>query len=97
VGEFTERALTRSRPALSQPEPRRSIHSRFAAAFLAKRSPSALQLDGLDGLRGFAVLFVVLGHLGSQQRSPGFGIDFSGAGKYGVYLFFVLSAFLLTR
>lgn len=50
----------------------------------------------LDGLRGIAVLLVVLSHL-SNFGFPLLFIDFSGIGKCGVYLFFVLSAFLLTH
>lgn len=55
------------------------------------------RIPALDGLRGLAVLLVLLEHAG------GFGMRLSEiatmrrAGKYGVYLFFVLSAFLLTR
>lgn len=50
---------------------------------------------GADGIRGFACLTVLLAHI------PGFFFQsvagyFSGTGKYGVWLFFVLSAFLLT-
>jgi len=59
-------------------------------------SDKSFQLNSLDGLRGFAVLIVFLSHTSSN----GFGlfpfIDFSGAGKSGVFLFFVLSSFLLT-
>lgn len=49
----------------------------------------------LDGLRGIAVLIVVLSHLSLMKFNLLF-VDFSGIGKCGVYLFFVLSAFLLT-
>jgi peptidoglycan/LPS O-acetylase OafA/YrhL len=52
-------------------------------------------LQFLDGLRGIAVLMVILSHL-SNVGLHIFILDFSGIGKYGVYLFFVLSAFLLT-
>lgn len=50
---------------------------------------------GADGIRGFACLIVLIAHI------PGFFFPqiasyFSGTGKYGVWLFFVLSAFLLT-
>lgn len=51
----------------------------------------------LTGLRGFAVLIVLFAH--SSNR--GFFIipylDFTGVGRYGVFLFFVLSSYLLTR
>jgi len=50
---------------------------------------------GAEGIRGLACLLVLLAH------APGFFIPavaayFSGTGKFGVWLFFVLSAFLLT-
>jgi len=55
------------------------------------------RLAALDGLRGVAVLLVLLSH-----ASPHFPVihpafNFKGAGKYGVYLFFLLSAYLLDR
>ena len=51
----------------------------------------------LDGLRGLAILFVLFSH--SSNRGLVFSeyLDFSHAGKFGVYLFFVLSAYLLDR
>jgi len=60
-------------------------------------SNSALQLDALDGLRGIAVLLVFLSHtsLNGDHLIP--FVDFSGVGKSGVFLFFLLSAFLLTK
>lgn len=54
-------------------------------------------LPYLDGLRGLAALFVVFSHF-SIQGWANFGeLSFEGAGKSGVYLFFLLSAYLLTR
>ena len=51
----------------------------------------------LDGLRGLAVLMVVFGH-GSNHGLGPFGADsLLIRGKLGVYLFFVLSAYLLDR
>jgi len=50
----------------------------------------------LDGLRGIAVLFVVFSHLSNEGLNLHPALNFSGAGKYGVFLFFVLSAFLLS-
>ncbi len=51
----------------------------------------------LDGLRGLAALMVVASHgsAGGQHLLP--GVSLEGIGKHGVFLFFVLSAFLLTR
>lgn len=48
------------------------------------------------GLRGIAVLFVVLSHLSNAGFNLMPVLNFAGSGKYGVFLFFVLSAFLLT-
>ena len=58
-------------------------------------APTGKHFAVLDGLRGIAVLTVVLSHLSLLHVNP-FPVDFAGIGKCGVYLFFVLSAFLLT-
>ncbi len=55
------------------------------------------RFDSLDGLRGLAVLIVFLSHTGNIGAHLLPGADFAGTGKCGVFLFFVLSAFLLTR
>jgi len=70
--------------------------ARLESLFLRKTSTAKLQLDALDGLRGIAVLMVVLSHLSNAYLYAVPGLDFRGTGKHGVYLFFVLSAFLLT-
>lgn len=49
----------------------------------------------LDGLRGFAVLLVLLSHTSIAQLYLFDVLDFSKAGRTGVYLFFILSAYLL--
>ncbi len=54
------------------------------------------QIPGLNGLRGVAALIVVLSHASIRQMHLAPGLDFGGIGKAGVYLFFVLSAMLLT-
>lgn len=54
-------------------------------------------MDSLDGLRGIAVLCVALSHMSHMHMTlliP--ALNFAGLGKFGVYLFFTLSAFLLT-
>ena len=53
--------------------------------------------DALDGLRGLAVLIVIASHMSLLGLGIVPGVSFGGIGKSGVYLFFVLSAFLLTR
>jgi peptidoglycan/LPS O-acetylase OafA/YrhL len=52
-------------------------------------------IKALDGLRGFAVLLVLLSHTSNAEIFLFEGLDFSGIGKTGVYLFFILSAYLL--
>lgn len=53
-------------------------------------------LPALDGARGLAVLCVLLDHASDAGMELWPGLDLNRLGKYGVYLFFVLSAFLLT-
>ena len=51
----------------------------------------------LDGLRALAAMIVVVSHFGIQGWANIGGISLIYAGKSGVYLFFLLSAYLLTR
>ena len=51
----------------------------------------------LDGLRGLAVLLVMLAHTSNYGIKIANSISFSGIGKSGVYLFFILSSYLLDR
>lgn len=59
-------------------------------------SDKRFQLDSLDGLRGFAVLIVFLSHTSNEGTYLLPFANFAGIGKSGVFLFFVLSSFLLT-
>jgi Predicted acyltransferases len=68
------------------------MHARLESFFLRKTSTARVQLDALDGLRGVAVLIVVLSHLSNARLFLIPGLDLSGTGKSGVFLFFVLSA-----
>jgi peptidoglycan/LPS O-acetylase OafA/YrhL len=45
----------------------------------------------LDGIRGLAILFVLASHISNFR-----GMLFTGSGEFGVWLFFVLSSFLLS-
>lgn len=51
----------------------------------------------LDGLRGIAVLMVLLSHSSNLKLFFHDLLNFQRVGKVGVYLFFVLSAYLLDR
>ena len=51
----------------------------------------------LDGLRGWAVLLVLLGHAANQGLAPWIADGFLARGKLGVYLFFLISAYLLDK
>lgn len=64
-------------------------------SLLEDTSTSGTKFDALDGLRGMAVLTVFLSHTSGagQQITP--WTNFHGTGHLGVYLFFVLSGFLL--
>ncbi|MEP6795674.1 MAG: acyltransferase [Saprospiraceae bacterium] len=54
-------------------------------------------VKALDGLRGIAVLMVLLSHTSNNFMYFHPSLAFNGIGKGGVYLFFVLSAYLLDR
>ncbi len=54
-------------------------------------------VKALDGLRGVAVLMVLLSHTSNNFIYFHPSLAFNGIGKGGVYLFFVLSAYLLDR
>ena len=60
-------------------------------------APNNSKLESLNGIRGFAVLLVLLSHSSASGMLINKHINFTGAGRYGVFLFFVLSSFLLTR
>jgi len=51
----------------------------------------------LDGLRGLAVLLVMLSHSSNAGLLFHEQLNFAGSGKAGVFLFFILSAYLLDR
>jgi peptidoglycan/LPS O-acetylase OafA/YrhL len=51
----------------------------------------------LDGLRGWAVLLVLFGHATNQGLSPWLEGTLFSRGKLGVYLFFIISAYLLDK
>ena len=57
----------------------------------------ANHFKALDGLRGVAVLIVLLSHASNEGMWISPAMNFSGTGKIGVFLFFVLSAYLLDR
>jgi peptidoglycan/LPS O-acetylase OafA/YrhL len=52
--------------------------------------------EPLDGLRGIAVLMVLLSHASNGGHDVLPGLDAGGIGRGGVFLFFILSSFLLT-
>jgi peptidoglycan/LPS O-acetylase OafA/YrhL len=61
------------------------------------RAQTASHTPALDGVRGIAILLVLLMHLGAIMRSNAFIRAAFGVGWIGVDLFFVLSGFLITR
>lgn len=58
-------------------------------------SDKKFQMDSLDGLRGFAALIVVFSHTSNSGMYFAPFFDMRGIGKSGVFLFFLLSSFLL--
>lgn len=57
---------------------------------------AAAHAPAMDGLRGLAALMVVASHASGLGLHLLPGLNLTGIGKHGVYLFFVLSAFLLS-
>ncbi len=78
--------------------------STLSKLFFGERSSKKKWMTSLDGLRGLAVLLVFLAHakrlfnLSDDQVFLGYFFELSGTalGRSGVYLFFILSSFLLT-
>ena len=58
---------------------------------------SKFQIDALDGLRGLAALIVVFSHTSNRGMFFLPGLNLRNTGQVGVFLFFILSAYLLTR
>jgi peptidoglycan/LPS O-acetylase OafA/YrhL len=56
----------------------------------------AERTEYLDGVRGFAALIVVFGHCSNAGMDIIPTVNLTATGKVGVWLFFMLSAFLLT-
>jgi len=64
--------------------------------FLTRTFPSVgAHMAALDGLRGIALLLVVASHGSHMGLHIVPGVNMAGTGKTGVWLFFVLSSFLL--
>ena len=70
-------------------------------AAVVPASPSSHRIPELDGLRGLAVLGVVLFHyfsssdFGARGTTLGYFVKIFGLGWTGVDLFFILSGFLI--
>lgn len=71
--------------------------SRFYSLFGVTDEEIKGHNKSLDGLRGIAVLFVLLSHSSNMNMHLMPFIRFEHTGKAGVYLFFLLSAFLLDK
>lgn len=54
------------------------------------------RLEWLDALRGWAVLGVVLVHSGQSAHATGLALAVSDVGRYGVQLFFIVSALTIS-
>ena len=71
--------------------------SSILSSSVEKNSGKNLHVGPLNGLRGLAAILVLLSHTSNADYYSFPNADFSGNGKAGVYLFFLLSSFLLSR
>lgn len=74
-------------------EQKRGLFNRY----FFPRDNNPEHFKALDGLRGIAVLIVMLSHASSMDMHFVSFLDFKQTGKSGVFLFFILSAYLLDR
>lgn len=80
----------------SSPDRRLTSFLRMIRGLLLRAPASGQHLPALEGIRGLAVVIVLLSHLSSAGVFVYPELSFRGAGVWAVYLFFVLSAFLLS-
>jgi len=57
----------------------------------------AARVPGLDGLRGFSILLVVIGHTGGTRGTTASLEALHQLGNWGVKSFFVISGYIITR
>jgi len=71
----------------------------FEELFFNRITDRKFQVDCLDGIRGLAILFVLFSHVANANILLIEKLKFAGngSGTMGVYMFFTLSAFLLTK
>ncbi len=55
------------------------------------------RVPSLDGLRGFSILLVVIGHIGGTRGTPASLEAMHQLGNWGVKFFFVISGYIITR
>lgn len=70
---------------------------RWLEAQLFEDTTRSGKLAAMDGVRGIAVLTVFLSHSSGRDQAMAPWLSFNGIGHIGVYLFFVLSGFLLAH
>ncbi len=70
---------------------------RWLAGRLFEDTTRSGKLAAMDGVRGVAVLTVFLSHSSGRDQAIAPWLHFQGIGHLGVYLFFVLSGFLLAH
>ena len=73
-----------------------SLWEKICDRVLEDTSTCGTKFSALDGLRGIAVMVVFLSHSSAFRQRVTPWTSFHGTGHLGVYLFFVLSGFLLT-